>query len=152
MLAGAAAVAGVAVLARVARLAGAAAPGLVAMLAPARIRSVTACVALVVGAATAGFGYAAWRADIRLADALAASLEGVDLHVTGIVDELPQPVERGVRFAFAVEATDPPGLQVPGRAFARVVCAGASRTPSCRSCMPASAGGSPCASSVRMAT
>jgi competence protein ComEC len=76
---------------------------------------IVASVAVAACTGTTGFGYAAWRAEQRLADALPAALEGVDLRVVGVVDELPQPVERGVRFAFAVEATDPPGTPVPRR-------------------------------------
>src|SRR5947208_675933 len=60
-------------------------------------------VALALCAALCGFFYAAWRADARLADALPPQWEGIDLRIVGIVDELPQPVERGVRFTFAVE-------------------------------------------------
>src|SRR5262245_23893121 len=50
-----------------------------------------------------GFGYAAWRAEIRLADELPHEWEGVDITVVGVIDELPQSSGRGTRFAFAVE-------------------------------------------------
>ena len=62
-----------------------------------------------------GFGYAAWRADMRLADALPTEWEGEDITVVGVVDELPQPSDRGTRFAFAVERTETPGAIVPER-------------------------------------
>ena len=58
-----------------------------------------------------GLAYAGWRAELRLADRLAPSLEGVDLSLRGQVVDLPQPFERGLRFRFAVE-DPPPG--VPG--------------------------------------
>ncbi len=50
-----------------------------------------------------GFGYAAWRAEVRLADALPREWEGEDLRLVGVVDDLPAASARGVRFAFAVE-------------------------------------------------
>jgi competence protein ComEC len=46
---------------------------------------------------------AAWRAVERLEERLAPALEGVDLALTGVVDELPIAAERGQRFALRVE-------------------------------------------------
>jgi len=82
-----------------------------------RSRRVSVCagVAWVLVAAGGGFLYAATRAEWRLADALAPAWEGRDIVVRGIVDDLPQPGERGVRFAFAVEHTETPGASVPTR-------------------------------------
>jgi competence protein ComEC len=51
----------------------------------------------------AGFGYAALRAEWRLADEIAAELEGRDVEVLGVVAGLPQSFERGLRFDFEVE-------------------------------------------------
>ena len=62
-----------------------------------------------------GFGYAAWRAELRLADALPLAWEGVDIRLVGVVDELPTESERGVRFAFAVEEVRTPRAIVPSR-------------------------------------
>jgi competence protein ComEC len=45
---------------------------------------------------------------------LASFLEGRDLRVTGVIADLPQTHERGLRFAFDVERTDA-GVRVPGR-------------------------------------
>src|ERR1700688_3779886 len=42
-----------------------------------------------------GFFYAAWRAEVRLADALPAAWEGRDIDLIGVIDELPQTAERG---------------------------------------------------------
>jgi len=64
---------------------------------------ITALIALAVLAAGAGFFYAAWRAQVRLADELPPAWEGRDIRLVGVIDELPQPVESGTRFAFAVE-------------------------------------------------
>jgi len=71
---------------------------------------------IVLGAAgLAGFGYATWRADVRLADELPPAWEGVDVNVTGVVDDLPRKSDRGHRFAFRVERVETPGARVPRR-------------------------------------
>ena len=62
-----------------------------------------------------GFGYAAWRAEVRLADALPSAWEGEDIMLVGVVDELPQRSDRGTRFAFAVERVETARAIVPGR-------------------------------------
>lgn len=62
-----------------------------------------------------GFGYAAWRAELRLADALPFAGEGIDLQVVGVVAGLPQPAENGTRFTFDVESVRSPGAVVPRR-------------------------------------
>ncbi len=66
-------------------------------------------------AGTLGFGYAAWRAEMRLAEALPAEWEGQDIALVGVVDELPQRSDRGARFAFAVERVETAGAIVPRR-------------------------------------
>lgn len=55
-----------------------------------------------------GAGWAGLRAAQRLGDELPLSQEGRDLVVTGVVDELPQLLEGGVRFAFRVESASGP--------------------------------------------
>jgi len=62
-----------------------------------------------------GFAYAAWRADVRLADALPPEWEGKDIALVGVIDDLPQVTERGKRFAFAVERVETPRAIVPRR-------------------------------------
>src|SRR4051812_39331399 len=59
-------------------------------------------VAMLIAASTSalGFGYAAWRAEVRLADELPAAWEGIDITLVGVIDELPQASPRGTRFAF----------------------------------------------------
>ncbi|MFN3883654.1 MAG: DNA internalization-related competence protein ComEC/Rec2 [Rhodocyclaceae bacterium] len=64
------------------------------------------------GAALLGFVWAGCFAHWRLADALPAAWEGRDIELTGIVAELPQRFERGVRFAFAPDEADAP---IPSR-------------------------------------
>ncbi len=62
-----------------------------------------------------GFYYAAWRAQVRLADQLPTAWEGRDIDVVGVIDELPQIAARGTRLAFAVERVATPGAIVPSR-------------------------------------
>ena len=64
--------------------------------------------ALAFVAAAAGWSYAAWRAELRLADALPGEWEGRDVSVTGVVTSLPQDFERGLRFVFEVEESAAP--------------------------------------------
>lgn len=52
-----------------------------------------------------GYGLAAERAVLRLADALPAGWEGRDLLVQGVVTGLPQATSRGTRFLLDVEAS-----------------------------------------------
>ena len=61
----------------------------------------------------AGFYWAAWRADLRLADELPLAWEGRDIKVIGVVAALPQFTERGVRFTFDVEQVLTPQAQLP---------------------------------------
>ena len=63
----------------------------------------------------AGFFYAAWRADTRLADQLPTAWEGQDIALVGIVDDLQQPADRGTRFAFSVEKVLTTDAVVPSR-------------------------------------
>jgi competence protein ComEC len=67
------------------------------------------------GGVLLGHGYAAWRAEVRLADALPPTWEGEDLQLVGVVDDLPRRTPNGVRFAFAVERVDTAGARVPQR-------------------------------------
>jgi len=52
----------------------------------------------------AGFAWATWRAELRLAESLPRALEGRDLVVVGTVSGLPGSDARGVRFPFTVES------------------------------------------------
>jgi len=81
----------------------------------ARAARWTAIFSAAVAVGLGGFFYAAWRAEVRLADALPTAWEGRDIDVIGVVDELPQSAERGARFAFAVERVVTPGALVPSR-------------------------------------
>ena len=78
-----------------------------------RVGRTTALVSIALAAGLAGFCYAAWRAEVRLADALPSEWEGRDIEVVGVIDELPQPVDRGTRFAFSVERVVTPDAVVP---------------------------------------
>jgi len=58
---------------------------------------------LAAAAAAIGFGSTGWRAEVRLADALPAALEGQDLVITGLIAGLPQTNLSGTRFVFDVD-------------------------------------------------
>jgi competence protein ComEC len=70
-----------------------------------------------VGVVLIAFGQADWRAAERLAERLAPSLEGQDLHLIGIVDGLPQRSAIGLRFRFEVEEASQRGtpVEIPAR-------------------------------------
>ena len=94
-------------------LAGCAATLAIALL-PVRMRSARAVMAVIAGCLV-GYGWAAWRAESRMADALPLAWEGRDIAVIGVVAGLPQEGERGVRFLFDVEAVATPAAVVPQR-------------------------------------
>jgi len=56
-----------------------------------------------IGCLLLGFAWAGGFAHVRLSDALPAEWEGRDVEVVGVVADLPQRFERGVRFSFTVE-------------------------------------------------
>src|SRR6185503_14934001 len=88
--------------------------GLAALLALHFIRGrISRGVVVLVAGALCGYGFAAWRAEIRLADALPLALEGSDIEIVGVVAGLPQPSESGTRFAFEVERVHTAGAMVP---------------------------------------
>ena len=88
-----------------------AAAALSLVLAAWRIRwLVAARMLLGVALIAAGFAYAGWRADVRLADALAPEWEGCDIELVGVIDEMPQVAEDGEHFAFVVESARASGM------------------------------------------
>ncbi|MDP1928727.1 MAG: ComEC/Rec2 family competence protein, partial [Thiobacillus sp.] len=50
-----------------------------------------------------GFAWAAWRADLRLAERLPDHWQGVDISLVGVVSDLPQSDARGERFVLDIE-------------------------------------------------
>ncbi len=66
-------------------------------------------------ATVGGVGYAAWRADTRLAESLPPAWEGQDIEIVGVIDDLPAVSAQGSRFAFSVERVRTPGAVVPHR-------------------------------------
>jgi competence protein ComEC len=66
-------------------------------------------------ACLSGFAYAAWRAEVRLADALEPAWEGRDLRVFGRVEGLVETTPRGTRFVARIERVDTPGARAPER-------------------------------------
>ncbi|MEQ1773651.1 MAG: DNA internalization-related competence protein ComEC/Rec2 [Burkholderiales bacterium] len=69
--------------------------------------------AMAVCCVTAGFLYAATRAQLRMDDALPPDWEGRDVQIAGVVASLPQTYERSVRFEFDVERVITQGAVVP---------------------------------------
>jgi len=70
---------------------------------------------LVVAAALLiGCGYAAWRAQVRMAEELPREWESVDIEIVGVVSDLPANSPQGTRFAFTVERVRTPRAVVPG--------------------------------------
>jgi competence protein ComEC len=63
-----------------------------------------------------GFGYAAVRAEIRLAASLPSAWEGRDIDVVGSIRGLPSRDDKGARFLFEVETA-----AAPIAAFPRVI-------------------------------
>ncbi|MGF6772847.1 competence protein ComEC [Paraburkholderia sp. GAS199] len=75
-------------------------------LSTARVRLVVGWTALCFAAACAGFGYAAWRAQVRLATSLPVAWEGRDLDVSGSIKSLPSRDDEGAHFLFEVDSVD----------------------------------------------
>lgn len=67
-----------------------------------RLIVLRAVILLVLGCAS-GVLWGGWWAELRLADALPATLEGEDLTVHGVIAAMPQRTERGWRFEFETE-------------------------------------------------
>ncbi|MCC8394395.1 ComEC/Rec2 family competence protein [Paraburkholderia sp. MMS20-SJTR3] len=72
----------------------------------ARARRGAGWLALCCAAACIGFGYAALRAQARLAVNLPPGWEGRDIEVTGSIKGLPSRDANGARFLFAVDSND----------------------------------------------
>ncbi|MCC8404794.1 DNA internalization-related competence protein ComEC/Rec2 [Paraburkholderia sp. MMS20-SJTN17] len=71
-----------------------------------RMRRVAGWVAVWCAAISVGFGYAAGRAQTRLAVGLPHAWEGRDIEVTGSIKGLPTRDDKGARFLFNVDTND----------------------------------------------
>ncbi len=60
-----------------------------------------------------GFGYADWRAEVRMSDELPRDWEGRDVEVVGVVASLPVLNDRGTRFEFDIERIATEGAKLP---------------------------------------
>jgi competence protein ComEC len=87
--------------------------GLLLLLPQLRWRGAASRWLRVIACAVLGFTWAAWRADIRLADQLDPAWEGRDIVLTGVVAALPQDFSQGSRFEFDTEVVETPGAVVP---------------------------------------
>jgi competence protein ComEC len=63
----------------------------------------------------AGYMLAAFWADARLREQLDPAWEGRDARVTGVIAQLPQVGERGVRFLFEIDRVATPSADLPAR-------------------------------------
>ena len=84
---------------------------LVALRAPkwlARGLAVAGCFAL-------GLAWAAWRADLRLAEQLPLAWEGRDIEVIGVIASLPQDFSQGTRFEFDLNSGSTAAVALPQR-------------------------------------
>lgn len=79
----------------------------------ARLRTFAIWAGIGCAAICAGFDYAAWRAEVRLAVSLPTEWEGRDIVVTGSIKGLPSRDEKGARFLFEVESADAPIVAFP---------------------------------------
>ena len=68
---------------------------------------------LLIAGVMLGFGYAHWRAELRLAEELPREWEGRDVEIIGIVASLPTVNERGTRFEFDIERTVTAAAKIP---------------------------------------
>ncbi|MFM0603903.1 DNA internalization-related competence protein ComEC/Rec2 [Paraburkholderia sediminicola] len=82
----------------------------------ARVHSRVGWGAVWIAALCTGFGYAAWRAETRLAVSLPSAWEGRDIDVVGSIKGLPSRDDKGARFLFEVASVD-----APIDAFPRVI-------------------------------
>ncbi|NML29845.1 DNA internalization-related competence protein ComEC/Rec2 [Paraburkholderia antibiotica] len=72
----------------------------------ARVRRAVGWLAVGCAACCIGFGYAAARAQLRLAVSLPHAWEGRDIEVVGSIKGLPSRDDKGARFLFEVDAND----------------------------------------------
>jgi competence protein ComEC len=77
------------------------------------LSGILAMLAMVTCGAMLGFGYADWRADIRMSDELPRDWEGRDVEVVGVVASLPVFNDRGTRFEFDIERIVTEGAKLP---------------------------------------
>ena len=88
--------------------------GIAALLALSLTRVPMLRVVLVCAAGLAvGYGYAAWRAEARLADELPRAWEGRDVTLVGRIASLPQVNEWGTRFQLDADDIRTPDARVP---------------------------------------
>lgn len=94
-----------------------AAPLAFAVLAAARIHTpvweIARHIAAAACCAACGAMWAAWLAQVRLADELPIAWEGENIQVVGVIAAMPQAYERSVRFEFDVERVLTPQAAAP---------------------------------------
>jgi competence protein ComEC len=80
-------------------------------------RQASGWLAVWLAAACVGFGYAAWRAELRLAEALPTTWQSRDIDITGYIAGLPAYAPDSARFPFVVQTWHVPQTsgQLPRR-------------------------------------
>ena len=93
------------------------APVVYALAAPKKIATGLAAAAVLLAGMALGFGSTGLRAVVFASHSLAPGLEGRDLRITGVVTDMPQRSEAGLRFRLAVEQAllDGQPVEVPAR-------------------------------------
>jgi competence protein ComEC len=77
------------------------------------VGGILAMFAMVTCGALLGFGYADWRAEVRMSDELPRDWEGRDVEIVGVVASLPVLNDRGTRFEFDIERITTEGAKLP---------------------------------------
>ena len=85
--------------------------------------------AVLLAAVLASVAWSGYLATVRMADALPVEWERRDVEVVGVVAELVQRTERGVRFAFEVEQVLTPDAPIPRRVLLSWFGARSARAP-----------------------
>ncbi|MDR7304788.1 ComEC/Rec2 family competence protein [Rhodoferax saidenbachensis] len=93
------------------------APVAYALAAPKRIAMAVTTAVVVLAGMALGVGSTGLRAVVFASQSLAPTLEGRDLRITGVVTDMPQRSEAGLRFRVAVEQAllDGQAVEVPAR-------------------------------------
>ncbi|MFT0169339.1 ComEC/Rec2 family competence protein [Paraburkholderia mimosarum] len=86
-----------------------------------RWRVVSGWAAVWLAGGCAGVGYASWRAELRLAEALPAAWQARDLDVSGSISSLPSYGANGASFLFRVESWGGPHASMRAASLPRLI-------------------------------
>lgn len=80
-----------------------------------RVQAIVRPIVIALCMAFLGFAFASWRAETRMAEELPREWESRDVTLNGLIANLPQRTDRGVRFEFEVESIATPGAVIPSQ-------------------------------------